>query len=173
MLIRPRRQAAAKRIARGPYGLLIFHHMKRKPICGAMTRLGRPCQRKLLLRGRKCPNHGGRSSGPTSIEGRAKAISAMHDVRHSPEGRQAHSELLRSLWADPGFRLRITKTKAARAGKKDQAFVLAARFDIQELDRRAEWARKRRAKRLTRIRVLEEAVLAERIAIDLGFARPR
>ncbi len=32
--------------------------------CGAKTRKGTPCQRKLLLRGGKCPNHGGMSTGP-------------------------------------------------------------------------------------------------------------
>jgi hypothetical protein len=40
-------------------------------ICGAKTRQGKPCQRKLLLRGGKCPNHGGLSSGPRTEAGKA------------------------------------------------------------------------------------------------------
>jgi len=150
--------------------------MKRKLVCGARTRLGRPCQRRLLLKGGKCPNHGGCSSGAKSAEGKAIAVAAMHSVRHSPEGRQAHSELLRSLWACPGFRLRVARTKAARAGKKDQAFVLAARLDMRELDRRAQWARRRRDKRTAKIQALEAQIANEalnaRIARDLGFGKP-
>src|SRR5262249_51090808 len=37
---------------------------RNKPRCGARTRKGRPCRRRLLLRGGKCPNHGGMSTGP-------------------------------------------------------------------------------------------------------------
>lgn len=40
-----------------------------KPICGAKTRKGTPCQRKLLLKGGKCPNHGGMSTGPKTDKG--------------------------------------------------------------------------------------------------------
>jgi hypothetical protein len=138
-----------------------------------MTRLGLPCRRRLLLRGRKCPSHGGMSTGAKNLEGRVKATDAMHSVRHSEAGRAAHADRMRQLWSAPSFKLKIARVKAARGAARDHAFVRAARFDIRELDRRAEWARKRRAKRLARIRMLEEAVLAERIAIDLGLARPR
>ena len=142
-----------------------------------MTRLGRPCQRKLLLRGRKCPNHGGCSTGPTSIAGKEKAIKAAHDVRHSPEGRRAHSELLRSLWLDPSFRLRVARAKATRMAKKDQAWVMAARLmGYAEIDRRATWARRRRDKRNAKIQALEAQIANEalnaRIARDLGFGKP-
>jgi hypothetical protein len=116
------------------------------------------------------------SSGARTAQGKARAIAAMHGARHSPEGRRAHSELLRSLWADPGFRLRVARTKAARAGKKDQAFVLAARLDMRELDRRAQWAAKRRAVRVAKIRALEAQIANEalnaRIARELGLGKP-
>ena len=147
--------------------------MKRKQICGALNRQGLPCQAKMLLRGRRCRNHGGMSSGAKTLEGRARAVYAMHGARHSDAGKQAHSDRMRQLWSDPSFKLRVARAKAARGAATDHAYVRAARFDIQELDRRAEWARKRIAKRLTRIRGLEAEVMAERIAIDLGFARPR
>jgi len=150
--------------------------MKRRPVCGALTRLGLPCQRRLLLKGGKCPNHGGCSSGAKTTEGKAIAVAAMHSVRHSPEGRQAHSELLRSLWACPGFRLRVARTKAARAGKRDQAWVMEARLDMRELDRRAQWARRRRETRNAKIRALEAQIANEalnaRIARELGFGKP-
>ena len=46
---------------------------KPKPICGAKTRKGTPCQRTHLLRGGRCPNHGGMSTGPRTPEGKAIA----------------------------------------------------------------------------------------------------
>jgi hypothetical protein len=52
-------------------------------------------------------------------------------------------------------------------------YVAAARYDLVELDRRAAWAAKRRAKHLARIRVLEAEVMLERIATDLGIIKPR
>lgn len=151
--------------------------MKLKQICGALNRQGLPCQAKMLLRGRRCRNHGGLSSGALTAETRAKAIDAMHGARHSAAGKLAHSDRMRQLWADPSFKLRIGKAKAASAARRDSVYVAAARFNLGELDRRAAWAAKRRAKRrakhLARIRVLEEAVMAERIAIDLGIIKPR
>ena len=63
--------------------------------CGARTRKGTPCQRLLLLKGRKCPNHGGMSlnkadkaritaatgrqfkkTGPATPEGKARSFAA-------------------------------------------------------------------------------------------------
>lgn len=63
--------------------------------CGAKTRKGTPCQRRLLLKGGKCPNHGGcslsnadkaritmetgrqfKKSGPATEEGRARSYAA-------------------------------------------------------------------------------------------------
>ena len=143
--------------------------MKRKPICGAKTRLGLPCQRKLLLRGRKCPNHGGRSTGALTPETKAKAIAAMHSVRHSPGGRAAHSATMRALWASPEFRLKVAMAKAIRGARKDFAFVREARFNLAELDRRVAWAAVRRAKRVAKIQALEAEVLRAQIATELGF----
>jgi hypothetical protein len=97
----------------------------------------------------------------------------MLAVRHSPEGKQAHAALVRSLWADPEFRLKVARTKAIRGSRRDHAFVLAARFDMMELDRRAQWAAKRRAVRVAKIRALEAEVAARtlnaRIAAELGL----
>jgi hypothetical protein len=114
------------------------------------------------------------STGATSFEGKARAIAAMHGARHSPEGRQAHSELVTALWADPGFRLKVARTKAARMAKRDLAFVMAARqMGLAEIDRRAQWARRRRDKRNLKIRALEAQIATEamnaRIAAELGL----
>ena len=45
--------------------------------CGARTRAGHPCQRKGIGRGGRCPNHGGKSSGAISQEGRARISRAQ------------------------------------------------------------------------------------------------
>jgi hypothetical protein len=41
-------------------------------LCGARTRRGTLCQRKGLGKGGRCPNHGGCSTGPKTIEGRQR-----------------------------------------------------------------------------------------------------
>ena len=46
-----------------------------------------PCQSKLLLRGGKCRFHGGMSSGPKTLEGRA-AIIASNQRRRGEKSRQ-------------------------------------------------------------------------------------
>ena len=47
------------------------------PRCGAKTRAGRPCQRKVVLGKTRCPNHGGLSTGPKSPEGKARSLAAL------------------------------------------------------------------------------------------------
>ena len=41
--------------------------------CGAKTRAGTPCKMKNLYTNGRCRLHGGLSTGPTTIEGKAKA----------------------------------------------------------------------------------------------------
>ncbi|WP_366079695.1 HGGxSTG domain-containing protein [Sphingomonas sp.] len=42
--------------------------------CGARARSGEPCRMTALLPNGRCIWHGGKSTGPTSVEGRAKAL---------------------------------------------------------------------------------------------------
>lgn len=49
---------------------------KQLSTCGARTRTGSPCRRKGLDNGR-CRNHGGLSSGPKSLAGRARVAEAQ------------------------------------------------------------------------------------------------
>jgi hypothetical protein len=48
----------------------------RKIICAAKTRAGHPCKRKALRNGR-CPNHGGKSTGPKTTAGRQRIAQAQ------------------------------------------------------------------------------------------------
>lgn len=57
-------------------------------VCGARNRRGLPCQSKLLLRGGKCRFHGGMSSGPKTLEGRAAIIAS--NMRRRGETRKQY-----------------------------------------------------------------------------------
>ena len=50
---------------------LIGGHKLGRYICGAKTRTGRPCKRRTVRGNRRCPNHGGLSTGPKTAEGKA------------------------------------------------------------------------------------------------------
>jgi hypothetical protein len=49
-------------------------------LCGAKTRLGRPCIATALPNGR-CRNHGGLSTGARTPEGRTKSLSKLKQYR--------------------------------------------------------------------------------------------
>lgn len=49
----------------------------RTPTCGARTRRGTPCQSTALMRGDRCRVHGGASTGPRTLEGRAAALANL------------------------------------------------------------------------------------------------
>ena len=53
-----------------------LRELRNKP-CGARTRTGLPCRRKGWGKGGRCPNHGGRSTGPRTPEGRARISTAL------------------------------------------------------------------------------------------------
>lgn len=48
-----------------------------RQICGAKTRKGQPCRNMSEAGRRRCKFHGGRSTGPRTIEGRARISSAQ------------------------------------------------------------------------------------------------
>ena len=49
------------------------HRRNHGPRCGAKTRTGQPCKRKVVLGRTRCPNHGGLSTGPTTAAGKAQS----------------------------------------------------------------------------------------------------
>lgn len=56
--------------------------MKSTPLpCGARTQAGTPCQTPGRGKGGRCRWHGGRSTGPTSPEGKAKAMLNLPAIR--------------------------------------------------------------------------------------------
>lgn len=45
--------------------------------CGARTKAGTPCQRAAVKRTGRCTRHGGKSTGPRTVEGRARIAAAQ------------------------------------------------------------------------------------------------
>ena len=69
--------------------------------CGAKTRAGTPCQRQDLGAGARCRMHGGRSSGPTSEEGKAKAaLNSPRARRPNAAVTEAHGDAWGWLMGD-------------------------------------------------------------------------
>ena len=57
--------------------------LKREAKCGAFARsTGKPCQAKPLANGR-CRNHGGKSTGPKTPEGKKKALMNLKQYQSS------------------------------------------------------------------------------------------
>jgi hypothetical protein len=46
-------------------------------LCGARTRKGTPCARRVVPGMNRCPNHGGKSTGPKTAEGKARIAAAQ------------------------------------------------------------------------------------------------
>ena len=81
-----RRHAARTRHARGPSTACIPKWGR--PLCGAKTRKGTPCQAPPVWdkannrpRNGRCRMHGGLSTGPKTPEGKAKALSKLKNYR--------------------------------------------------------------------------------------------
>ena len=56
-------------------------HKVGKALCGAKTRKGAPCVRRVVPGRYRCPNHGGLSTGPRTPEGRARVAMNLPNVR--------------------------------------------------------------------------------------------
>ena len=50
---------------------------KRRPLCGARNRQGKPCSVRVVLGKRRCRFHGGLSTGPKTEAGRARIAEAQ------------------------------------------------------------------------------------------------
>jgi hypothetical protein len=73
-------EAWRKRVSRKPTPRVT---KKDRPKCGAYARsTDKPCKAKALANGR-CKNHGGRSTGPKTLEGKARALANFVQNRHS------------------------------------------------------------------------------------------
>jgi hypothetical protein len=58
--------------------------------CGARTKGGAPCQRPAVARTGRCPNHGGKSTGPRTKDGIARIVAAK--TTHGRLTKEARAE---------------------------------------------------------------------------------
>lgn len=56
-------------------------HKVGNALCGAKTRKGLPCVRRVVEGNARCPNHGGLSTGPKTAAGRARCTMNLPNVR--------------------------------------------------------------------------------------------
>ncbi len=77
--------------------------------CGAKTRAGGACQNPAIKGRSRCKLHGGRSTGPTTEQGKARVVAA-----HTKHGRRsrAHIEKVKAINAE----LRRVILQGRRAG---------------------------------------------------------
>jgi hypothetical protein len=71
---------ARPRASRGPVTAATVQAARDRRLCGAKTRGGTPCVRRVVPGRNRCPNHGGASRGPISAEGKAR-IGAIQRAR--------------------------------------------------------------------------------------------
>ena len=84
--------------------------------CGAYARsTGLPCQAKALGNGR-CKNHGGLSTGPKTLLGRAKVAEATRQRMASGQRKQALEGFYR--WLNTGGRATLSRLALAREKRK-------------------------------------------------------
>jgi len=90
--------------------------MRRKMKCAAYSRsTGLPCQAKALGNGR-CKNHGGLSTGPKTLLGRAKVAEATRQRMATGQRKQALEGFYR--WLDTGGRATLSRLAIAREKRK-------------------------------------------------------
>ena len=68
-----------------------------KNYCSAKTRHGTACQKPPLKGRKRCRNHGGHSSGPKSVEGKARIATAY--FKHGRRSKR-FVEQRKKIWAD-------------------------------------------------------------------------
>lgn len=56
-------------------------HKVGRALCGAKTRKGLPCVRRVVEGSARCPNHGGLSTGPRTAEGKARVARNLPHLR--------------------------------------------------------------------------------------------
>ena len=90
--------------------------MGEKKMCGAHARsTGLPCQAKALANGR-CKNHGGLSTGPKTLLGRAKVAEATRQRMATGQRKQALVGFYR--WLNTGGRATLSRLAIAREKRK-------------------------------------------------------
>ena len=81
--------------------------LKHVKSCGAKTREGSRCKKKVLRGKQRCRLHGGLSTGPRTEEGKARIVAAHH--KHGRRSK-AFLETRKRIWAK--LRKKVAEMKA-------------------------------------------------------------
>jgi len=71
--------------------------VKERPRCGAKTRAGTPCRRWPVRGRRRCRLHGGASTGPRTVEGRARQAASVTTHGYRTKAAEAERRQLTRL----------------------------------------------------------------------------
>lgn len=75
------------------------HELTLLPKCGAKTkRTGAPCKSPVIKGRKRCKMHGGKSTGPQSLEGRIRALRGLKQYKGRPDLLEARISKLRADW---------------------------------------------------------------------------
>lgn len=72
--------------------------------CGARKKNGQQCRAKTIYGSGRCRHHGGKSTGPITIEGKIKSLSKLTQYRRNPSLLAAkRQELIEEMERETGF----------------------------------------------------------------------
>ena len=90
----------------------IYEHKKRQydiqegqaGPCGAKKKNGQQCKAKAIHRSGRCRHHGGKSTGPKTIDGKIKSLSRLTQYRQNPDLLiEKRRQLEEEMWRETGF----------------------------------------------------------------------
>lgn len=84
--------------------------------CGARTKVGTPCQRAAVKRTGRCTRHGGKSTGPRTVEGRARIAAAQTAHGRLTKEKRAEAKQRAQIGKDIRFELSSITKQALSLG---------------------------------------------------------
>ena len=84
--------------------------------CGARTKAGTPCQRAAVKRTGRCTRHGGKSTGPRTVEGRARIAAAQTTHGRLTKENRAEAERRAQIGREIRAELREAEFECIAAG---------------------------------------------------------
>ena len=84
--------------------------------CGARTKAGTPCQRAAVKRTGRCTRHGGKSTGPRTVEGRARIAAAQTTHGRLTKEKRAEAKRRAQIGREIRAELREAEAECIAAG---------------------------------------------------------
>ena len=90
--------------------------------CGARTKAGTPCQRAAVKRTGRCTRHGGKSTGPRTVEGRARIAAAQTTHGRLTKEKRAEAKRRAQVVREIRAELREAEAECIAAGLLEKAW---------------------------------------------------